>query len=139
MEASYRRKGKYEPSTSYTEIEVSRRDTYDMLMHKSADAVGFLREEGRELALYKPGTGIKIPNEDITQQDGVKTPWTVGSYLRRARRSAQKVSFGVGFILQSKAIYTFSCAIQKCNMYIILSRLQESKEIMSGIYIILDI
>lgn len=100
MEASRRKKGRYEPSTSFTEIEVSRRDTYDMLAHKSAFAVGLLDKE--ELALYRPAAGVRIANEDITLKDGAKVPWTIGAYLRRARKCAEKVSFGVGVSLQTQ-------------------------------------
>ena len=73
MEASHRKKGKYEPSTSFTEIEVSRRDTYDMLVHKSAFAVGLLDKE-EQLALYRPVAGVRVANGDITLKDGAKVP-----------------------------------------------------------------
>ena len=84
-------------------IEVSRRNTYDMLVHKSAFAVGLLDKE-EQLALYRPVAGVRVANGDITLKDGAKVPWTIGAYLRRARKGAEKVSFGVGVSLQTQVL-----------------------------------
>ena len=72
-----------------------------MIMRESypffAFAVGLLDDNEGELSLFKPGTGSRLLDEDITSRDGKLVPWTIGAYLIRARKSAEKVSFGVGF------------------------------------------
>ena len=113
MEESHKKKGKYEAYTTYTEIEVSRRDTYPTLARKSAEAVGL--DEERKLALFKPTIGARIPDEVITLHHGVKVPWSIGSYLQRARKGADKVCFGVGIFepLQAQVgvcIYILICS-----------------------------
>ena len=104
MEANSKKKGKYETCTSYTEVEVSRRDTYVTFAQKSAFAVGFLDGED-DLALFKPKGGVKVSNKCITLQNGVKVPWSIGAYLQRARKSSDKVIFGVAYEVQASITY----------------------------------
>ena len=65
---------------------------------------GFLDGED-DLALFKPRGGVKVSNECITLQNGVKVPWSIGAYLQRARKSSDKVTFGVAYEVQASITY----------------------------------
>ena len=71
MEANSKKKGKYETCTSYTEVEVSRRDTYVTF----AQHLLWVFLDGEDdLSLFKPRGGVKVSNKCITLQNGVKVP-----------------------------------------------------------------
>lgn len=106
MEPSQKRKGRYESFTNFSEIEVSRRDTYDTLADKAAFAVGLLDGNEGCISLFKPVAGSRILNEDITSRDGRMVPWTIGAYLNRARKSAESISFG--FLYPKAQVNIFS-------------------------------
>ena len=88
-------KRRYEAFNSYSEIKVSYRHICTTLVTKNASAVCLMHDK-ENLALYKPVAGVRIPNEQIILQNGVKVPWTIGAYLQKARKGADKVFFGVG-------------------------------------------
>ena len=71
---------------------------YDTLANKAAFAVGLLDDNESSISLFKPVAGSRIVNEDISLRDGQMVPWTIGAYLNRARKSAESMSFGVGFL-----------------------------------------
>ena len=99
---------KYVAHTDFTEFEASRHDTYDEFARKAAFAVGLIDEEDDGvLSLFKPVAGAIIPSTDITNRDGKKVPWTLGSYLQRARKGAESVFFGVGYIPLPQVTYSF--------------------------------
>jgi hypothetical protein len=75
---------------------------YDTLANKAAFAVRLLDDNKSNISLFKPVAGSRIVNEDISLRDGQMVPWTIGAYLNRACKSAESMSFGVGF-LHSKA------------------------------------
>ena len=52
MESSRKKKGRYESFTDFSEIEVSRSDSYDSLAEKAAFAVGLLDDNEGELSFF---------------------------------------------------------------------------------------
>ena len=99
MEPSCNKKGRYQCATEYSEIEVSRHTTYEDFAAKAAFAVGCCENsETGTLSLYRPSQGSRIPNDEITNRDGCLVPWSLGAYLSRARKGAENMVFGVGFV-----------------------------------------
>lgn len=55
------------------------------------------------LSLFRPTQGSKILDEEITDRDGSLVPWSLGAYLSRARKGAEKIAFGVGRICSQQS------------------------------------
>jgi hypothetical protein len=64
VQPSRKRKGRYESCNDFSEIEVSRRSSYDFAQ-KAASAVGLCQKAAEGLALFRPMAGSRIPNEEI--------------------------------------------------------------------------
>ena len=69
MKPSKKRKGRYESFTNFSEIEVSRRDSYDTLANKAAFTVGLLEDNEGSIFLFKP-----VPGENLGALDHRSLP-----------------------------------------------------------------
>ena len=97
---------KYVIESDSIEVEVSRRDTYDKFAEKAALAVGLQKSSMLDkVFLLKPKSGSRVINDNITTRDGLKEPWTIGAYLRRARKGAEKVHFGVAITTSETQVF----------------------------------
>ena len=104
--AMKKHKKKYVNESDSIEVEVFRRDTYDKFAEKAALAVGLQKSSMLDkVFLLKPKSGSRVINDNITMRDGLKEPWTIGAYLRRARKGAEKVHFGVAITTSETQVF----------------------------------
>ena len=99
--------GAKQKEADFSEIEMSCHSSYNEFFEKAAFLVGLI--EGEEiLSLFRPMQGSKILNEEITDRSGSLVPWSLGAYLARARKGAEKIAFGVGCIFQQLGVASTS-------------------------------
>lgn len=92
MERRSKGKKRYMHDGVPVEVFAKRSDSYQDLLKRGCEALDMQAPAGKRVSLFRP-SGIQILPLEIDGQ-----PWTLGTYLRCTKKSAEKSQFGLGFV-----------------------------------------